>query len=210
MTEQRTRIVADVATYYSGKLAQHGATPRGVDWKDEASQNVRFDVLLTLIKDPSASLLDVGCGFGSLLPYARERGFSGAYLGTDIAPAMMRKARQLHQADAAARFELGIAPDQPCDYAVASGIFNVRLTHDTAAWQAYMEDIVALMNRSARCGFAFNCLTSYADSDRMRPDLHYADQLPWFDLCKRNYAPAVALLHDYGLWEWTLIVRKDG
>lgn len=209
MTEHDPLVLSDVAAYYSGKLAEHGATPRGVDWADAASQYARFDALLTLVEDSTCSLLDVGCGFGALLPYARTRGFSGAYLGADIAPAMVQAARQLHGSDTAARFEQGITPGQPCDYAVASGIFNVRLTYDTARWQTYMEETVALMNRSSRRGFAFNCLTSYSDADRQRPDLHYANPLVWFDHCKRTYARSVALLHDYGLWEWTLIVRKD-
>ena len=208
MTEG-SAILMDVAAYYTGKLAEHGPTPRGVDWNDAVSQQTRFAALLTLVEDSASSLLDIGCGFGALLPYARAKGFTGAYLGTDIAPAMLQAARQLHAADTAARFEQGIAPDQPCDYAVASGIFNVRLTHDTTCWRAYMEDTVALMDRSARRGFAFNCLTSYADAEWMRPDLHYADPLVWFDRCKRTYSRSVALLHDYGLWEWTLIVRKD-
>ena len=202
-------ILTDVAAYYTGKLAAHGVTAQGVDWKDAASQQTRFDVLLTLIEDNAASLVDIGCGTGGLLPYARARGFSGEYLGMDIAPAMLEQARRLHRSDTAARFEHGIAPNPTCDYAVASGIFNVRLTHDPGHWQAYMEKMVMLMNRCVSRGFAFNCLTSYADADRMRPDLQYADPLAWFDYCKRNCARSVALRHDYGLWEWTLIVRKD-
>jgi SAM-dependent methyltransferase len=202
-------ILTGVAAYYSRKLAAHGTTAQGVDWKDTASQQTRFDELLTLVEDPATSLLDVGCGFGALLPYARARGFSGAYLGTDIAPAMLDAARRLHASDASARFLQGIAPDDPCDYAVASGIFNVRLTHEPARWQSYMEEMLTLMDRNARRGFAFNCLTSYSDVDHMRPHLHYADPLEWFDYCKRTFARSVALLHDYGLWEWTLIVRKD-
>ena len=29
-----------------------------------------------------------------------------------------------------------------------------------------------------------------------------------FDLCKRRYSPRVALLHDYPLYEFTVLVRK--
>jgi len=42
----------------------------------------------------------------------------------------------------------------------------------------------------------------------MRPDLHYADPCVLFDRCKRRHSPRVALLHDYGLWEFTILVRK--
>jgi hypothetical protein len=57
-------------------------------------------------------------------------------------------------------------------------------------------------------GFAFNCLTAYSDQDKMRPDLHYADPCELFDICKRKYSRNVALLHDYGLYEFTILVRK--
>lgn len=207
MTQQG--IIPDVAAYYAGRLAEHGATARGVDWRDEASQALRFDALLGVVRDPAASLLDLGCGFGAMLPHARARGHRGPFLGLDIAPAMVEAARRLHGADAQARFELGDRPEAPLDYAVASGVFNVRLGHGTQAWQRYMEETVDAMHQASRRGFAFNCLTSYSDADRMRPDLHYADPLAWFDRCKRRYGRQVALLHDYGLWEWTLIVRKE-
>jgi hypothetical protein len=57
-------------------------------------------------------------------------------------------------------------------------------------------------------GFAFNCLTSYSDAERKRDYLYYADPCALFDLCKRRYSRNVALLHDYGLYEFTLLVRK--
>ena len=31
----------------------------------------------------------------------------------------------------------------------------------------------------------------------------------FFDFCKRNFSRNVALLHDYGLYDFTIIVRKN-
>jgi SAM-dependent methyltransferase len=208
-SEDTRGILFDVARYYGAKLAEHGPTARGVDWKDATSQHTRFDVLLTLVEDPAASLLDYGCGYGALLQHARRKGFRGNYLGTDIEPKMIEAAQVLHQADANACFCVGDAPAKHYDYVIASGIFNVRLHYDLARWNSYMEETISRINRVAIRGFAFNCLTSYSHANWMRPDLHYADPLAWFNVCKTRYASAVALLHDYGLWEWTLIVRKD-
>ncbi len=56
---------------------------------------------------------------------------------------------------------------------------------------------------------AFNLLTSYSDKDMMRPDLYYGDPLFYFDYCKRNFSQNVALLHDYGLFEFTILVKKN-
>jgi hypothetical protein len=58
-------------------------------------------------------------------------------------------------------------------------------------------------------GFAFNCLTAYSDAHKMQSYLYYADPCRLFDLCKRRYSRNVALLHDYGLYEFTILVRKE-
>ena len=42
MRMQVANLLVDVATYHAEKLAEHGDTPRGVDWSGEESQVVRF------------------------------------------------------------------------------------------------------------------------------------------------------------------------
>ena len=64
-------------------------------------------------------------------------------------------------------------------------------------------------NQLSRRGFSSNFLTKYSDADKMRPDLYYADPLFLFDYCKRNFSKNIALLHDYDLYDFTLLVRKD-
>lgn len=43
----------------------------------------------------------------------------------------------------------------------------------------------------------------------MKDYLYYADPCFLFDHCKRNYSDRVALLHDYGLYEFTMLVTKQ-
>jgi hypothetical protein len=94
------------------------------------------------------------------------------------------------------------------DYVVASGLFNLRLDVDEQSWRAYILDTLRSLDRLGRRGFAFNMLTSYSDPERMRGDLYYGDPCFFFDHCKRTFSRDVALLHDYGLYEFTLRVRK--
>jgi hypothetical protein len=102
----------------------------------------------------------------------------------------------------------GTQAPQQTDFAVASGIFNVKLDQAEDAWRAYIGATLDAMHRATTSGFAFNCLTSYSDADKMRPNLHYADPCELFDFCKRRFSRNVALLHDYGLYEFTILVRK--
>ena len=57
-------ILDTVRTYYTGRLAEHGPTPRGVDWNGAESQETRFRQLLRLLDGrPDQTLGDYGCGY---------------------------------------------------------------------------------------------------------------------------------------------------
>jgi SAM-dependent methyltransferase len=209
MQKNKTDLLTEVADYYSEKLAQHGETPRGVDWNGEESQELRFEQLCKIIDGRSQfSLNDLGCGYGALHDFlvGRYSGFS--YAGIDVSESMIRSAEQRYQGIPQARFVLSSQPDGAADYGVASGIFNVRLGRSDAEWRAYVEATLDILDRTSRLGFSFNCLTTYSDAEKMRYYLYYADPCALFDLCKRRYSRNVALLHDYGLYEFTILVRK--
>lgn len=210
MHNKKTELLNEVATYYTEKLAEHGDTPRGVDWNGEESQTTRFNQLCKVI-DPEISnfsLNDIGCGYGALLDYLQEKHPNGTYLGVDIAHEMIRAATQRFAATPQARFIASAEPDQMADYGVASGIFNVRLGRTDADWLDYLQGALDVLDRTSSLGFAFNCLTSYSDEHKKRDYLYYADPCQLFDLCKQRYSRQVALLHDYGLYEFTILVRK--
>jgi hypothetical protein len=120
---------------------------------------------------------------------------------------MLGHAREEHAADPRIRFVGREDELEPADYTVASGIFNVKLDVSDEDWREYVLETIDSLARLSTRGFAFNMLTSYSDPERMRPDLFYGDPRFFFDRVKRGYARNVALLHDYGLYEFTLIAR---
>jgi len=202
------RIISSVEQYYTGKLREHGPSPKGVDWNSEESQNLRFEQLLRVCPPAGPfSLLDYGCGYGALLDHLGPRAADVDYRGFDISEEMVFAARCIHGEAPGRRFSAGPATFGPSDYAVASGIFNVALGFSADEWTRYVTDTLATLSRLSTRGFAFNMLTSYSDADRMRDDLHYGDPSFYFDLCKRTFSRNVALLHDYDLYEFTLLVR---
>lgn len=202
-------LLTPVASYYTQKIKEFGPQPKGVDWNGEDGQVLRF-LQLSRVLDPEASfsIADVGCGYGALLDFLRERFQDFRYVGLDISETMIETARKLHEGKAQGTFIAGTEPAEHVDFSVASGIFNVRLGTDEAAWKTYIENTLERMHQFSTRGFAFNCLTSYSDADRMRADLHYANPCELFDLCKRKFSRNVSLLHDYGLYEFTIVVRK--
>jgi SAM-dependent methyltransferase len=199
-----------VRRYYSEKIVEHGPSAKGVDWRDEASQELRFDQLLKVC-DLSApfTINDYGCGYGALATYLEELGVDFRYTGFDISAEQLEQARELLAGSERCRFVGTEAELERADYTVASGIFNVRLDAPVAAWTEQALETLARVDELSARGFSFNMLTSYSDPELMRDDLWYADPRELFDHCKRTFSRWVALLHDYGLWEFTILVRKD-
>ena len=142
------------------------------------------------------------------MPVLRQLDADVTYTGFDVSAAMLDHARSSHARPPHVLFVAREDELTPADYTVASGIFNVKLDVPTAEWERYVLSTLDVLARLSVRGFAFNMLTSYSDPDRVRPDLYYADPLVYFDRCK-SYARNVALLHDYGLYEFTMIVRCD-
>ena len=202
-----TPYVDAVAKYYASKLADHGATPAGVDWNSEQSQHLRFDQFMPLLSTADASICDYGCGYGALLNYLRARGHQGPYVGFDVAEEMIREASARHADDRSACFTTVRSEISVSDVTVASGIFNVRLSSPADRWREYIADTLNDLAALSRRGFAFNVLSIYSDADKRRPDLYYADPADLFDLCMKRWPRRVALAHDYGLYEFTVTVR---
>jgi SAM-dependent methyltransferase len=205
MSELIRRAVSD---YYTKKVNEHGRTPRGADWRDEESQALRFEQLLKLVnRSEPYSLIDYGCGYGALAEVLVDSGDHFSYHGFDVSSEMLARARQA-LIDPRIVFEQDGRNLPVAEYALASGVLNVRLQTPDDEWRRYAVGVIGDLDAVCRRGFAFNMLSAYSDPERRRADLYYADPCYFFDICKRTYSRNVTLLHDYGLYEFTILVRK--
>ena len=203
-------ILFRVQGYYDEKIRSHGPTARGVDWNSQESQQLRFAQLLKLINhNRPFTINDFGCGYGALIDYLEQGGNQFQYTGFDISSEMIAKAEELHPQSERIDFVSDLGELREADYTLASGIFNVKLNTGEIEWKKYMLDVLETMNSLSKNGFAFNALTKYSDAEFMRPDLYYADPLFFFNHCKTKYSRFVTLLHDYPLYEFTMLIRKE-
>ena len=94
----------------------------------------------------------------------------------------------------------------PADFTFVSGTFNVRFESTYEEWKQFIEGTLDMINETSGRGFSFNLLSKYVDWKE--PHLFYGDPCYWFDYCKVNFSKQVTLLHDYPLYEWTILVKK--
>lgn len=196
--------------YFEERLNTHGATARGVDWNSETAQEIRFSQLIKVINPTQPfSLLDYGSGYGALAGYLlRLNAPMNEYVGYDVIESMVEKGREVFAEHPQCTFVSRFEELAPVDYSIASGIFNLKLETPFEQWTEYVVSELHKMNDLSQKGFSANFLTKYSDTDHMRPHLYYADPCYLFDYCKRNFSRNVALLHDYEVYDFTIIVRK--
>jgi SAM-dependent methyltransferase len=196
-----------ISTFMDRLLEREGESPSGVGWSDRENQETRFAQLLRLIEPDRRGFTvnDLGCGFADLYGFIRDRGLPmEAYRGYDLNQKMLDVAQDRVGDDAELIRSDRLTGD--ADYSFACGIFNTRLDADEREWLDYMKSVVHDLDRHSRRGFAFNSLTSYVD---WREDhLFYGDPMELLRYCMEEISPRVALLHDYPLWEWTILVRQ--
>ena len=196
-----------ISSFMEGLVEREGTTPWGVGFPNEENQAIRFAPLLQVVEadEDGFTVNDLGCGFADLYRFIRGQGLPmRGYRGHDLTEKMLDVAKTRVGSDA----ELVSSDrlDQPADYSFACGIFNTKLDASDAEWMDYMKAVIHNLDENSTRGFAFNSLTSYVDYRESH--LFYADPVEVFDYCKREISPRVALLHDYPLWEWTILIRN--
>jgi SAM-dependent methyltransferase len=210
-----------VVAHYESKLRAHGATARGMDWKDEASQRLRFEMLCAIGDLSGQRVHEVGAGAGHLLDYLKERGIAARYSGSDLSEAMVEAARARHPGvtferrdlltevprEAGAGPSLGEGPRAGYDVLLCSGLFHVKLHHPEEAWRAFVQETIRRMYALCRVGIAFNLMSDRVDF--RAPSLYYSNPSEMLAFCLRELSRFVVLRHDYPLHEYTVYVYRS-
>lgn len=199
-----------IAGYFEQKLAQHGATAMGVDYKSEDRQIARFEQFAAyMAHDERFSVLDVGCGYGAFWDYLRSLNKDFDYAGFDVSSVMIQEARRQHVGARNCRFLESLPADETADYVVASAIFNVMCGSSPKAWWDYVAETMTWMFARSRKAMACNFLTIYSDPERRGDNLFYAAPGDILDFCIKNLSKDVRLSHHYGIWDFTVCVLKN-
>jgi SAM-dependent methyltransferase len=206
LDEWRRAVVA----HYEARLREFGPTAQGMDWKDEASQSLRFRTLCAGFDLAGRRILEVGAGAGHLYDYLRAHGIEADYTGLDASAEMVAAARARHPD---VRFECGDLSagttdgDEAFDVVLCSGVFHVKLDAPEAEWETFVHGMLRAMYARCREGIGFNLMSDQVDY--RSPDLFYADPARFLDFCRGELSRYVTLRHDYPLYEFTVHVHRS-
>jgi len=120
-------------TFYLNAFKKYKISPKGVNWKNKKSQEVRFEIILEFLKDKlshKTKVIDAGCGFGDFYLFAKKRGFLFEYVGYDILQKFVDITKDRTSCNA---FKKDILSDEldMADYYIASGSLNILTKFET-------------------------------------------------------------------------------
>lgn len=201
---------SQTSRFYESHVHRFGYDYRALGFGRPASQEKRFEALASLGAFRGRSLLDVGCGFGDLLPWLQRRGMQPAeYAGLDLCRSMIEHCQEKFAdecACGAARFEAADAfdyrPRSRYDFVVASGIFG----YAARGTRGRVRSTIERMFSWCREGLAVNFLSRHAPRrSRGRLYLDPREQLAH----ALELTPAVRLDHTYMPNDFTLFLYRS-
>ena len=149
-------------TFYSRAYTKHGVSPQGVNWYSLQTQEIRFDVIATLLKEElsKSSIADAGCGFGDFYLFLQAQDLAPKhYIGIDVMEEFLQvaKKRLLHARGCSFTCKNILKEPLPhADWYVCSGALNILSDFNT--W-LFIEKMLIY----ARKGVVFNILQGRRD-----------------------------------------------
>jgi len=204
-------ITETLRSHYEQSFRAHGATAKGVDWGERASDlGIRYDKMAAVIATETAgpvSLLDVGCGYGGLYDHLIARKVAVDYTGIDAVAAMIDSARERHPD---ARFVLGDILEWNAagqyDYVVSNGILTQKLDVPGAEMDEYASLLIRRMFSLCGRGIAFNVMTTKVNY--FANNLYYRNPAELFAWCMTELTRHIRIDHAYPLYEYTMYLYR--
>jgi SAM-dependent methyltransferase len=195
---------------YFRAISRHGASIRGLLWASDETQTVRFDALQrALVKGwhvggmRGRTVLDVGCGRGDLLLWARQQNIAPAeYIGVDASAELLSAARE--RCGPAGLFIEADVVARPAVMFTGSEVVAVSGTLNTLAAGDFVSVLGRLMDAAAEV-LVFNFLSSAERAAGKYLTWHGLEEVE--KVVARHGGEVMTVLSDYLDGDTTMLVK---
>jgi len=191
---------------YQKSFRKYGLSPKALQWSSTRSMELRFKQIVSNLDFNNKSVLDVGCGFGFLIPYIEKQAQRFDYLGIDIVPEFIREARKLYPNY---KFKVGDYFTRPIrkrfDIIIASGVLNNNLGEATIKSRF---DFIKKTFKRSKSALAFNMAGGFPQPENSAGNkVYYADSLMVLNFCF-SLTRKLIFIHHYHPRDFSLILFK--
>jgi len=192
-----------IAVYYDRLVDRYGHDPQACDASSVESLSVRYQCLSEITDLSDKSVLEVGCGFGDLGVYLKQKYQQVQYTGIDISSRMIEEGIRAYPGlDLKHENVLEMQSEGRFDVVLAQGIFY--LLGDDA--ESKMQELIEKMYSLANDAVGFSAISSW--SPKKDSGEFYADPVKLLEWC-RKLTPWLAVHHDYHQGDFTMYLYKN-
>ncbi len=150
----------DNEQFYKSAIEIHGVSAKGLNWTSKQTQEIRFDIILSMLPSrlEDFSIADAGCGFGDFYLYAqKKKSYLKKYIGIDSIVDMYSIASEQTGCEI---IIADICKDKlpSASYYICSGAMNVLNSFET---HLFMRNCY----EASEHGFIFNILHGESESE---------------------------------------------
>lgn len=168
--------------HYQKNFEKHGVGPQALSWGSRGAAHQRFRQMWAEIDFNDKSILDVGCGFGEMAKFLHKRYKNVEYMGIDIVPEFIARAKEDHPYyDFEVKDFFSAPGEDKYDVVMASGTLNSQLGKEN---MEFRKMAIKTMFAHAKRVCVFNMLGAHPQP--MTPEnsnVWYADSLEILDYC---------------------------
>ncbi len=191
---------------YSERFNEFGYSPKTLGW-DKGKQGLRFDVLTSGVDLKNKSVLDIGCGFGDLNKVLKIKFDKYKYTGIDVVDCLIQQGDGIFSSSNIKLIcgdFLNYNFEEKFDYAIASGIFNFKLS-DMDNY-SYIESVIVKALNICSIGIAFDFLSDKVDYQYEHTFHSSPEEILRIAY---KYSRKVILRNDYMPFEFAIYIYKD-
>lgn len=198
-----------IIKHYNSCFEKHGDSHLGVDWPNYDDAQVRYEVMLDIIKTKGqTSLLDFGSGLCHLYEFlSKNKNYNIDYSALDINPNFIYECKKKHPGISFYTKDILLDDDIPnFDYIICNGTFTEKQNLSHEEMFEYVSECLVKLWEKTNVGISFNVMSKLVDWERQ--DLFHVsfDEITFF--LKTKLSKNFIIRNDYGLYEYTIYVYK--
>jgi ubiquinone/menaquinone biosynthesis C-methylase UbiE len=189
-----------ILNHYTDLYKKFGDHPGSLGWP-KGKQEIRFQTMSEIGNLNNSSILDVGCGFGDYATYLQKKKKNIKYLGIDINPIFIEKAKEKNPNTS---FKICDIEKQKIKKKF-DWVFAIGITNKCGSYQ-YIENMLQEMFQISKKGIGMDFLSSYVDY-KGKGDYHASPER--ILKIAKKISKRVIIRHDYLPYQFCVYIFKD-
>lgn len=194
------------AGIYKKKFQKYGSGVKALRWSSYQSSVNRYRELVSDIDFSNSSLLDVGCGFGGIIPYINAKSSNFDYTGIDLLDEFITESKKRYpdyefiQGDWVTYLD---ESKKDFDYILCCGALNSKVKNV----EEYRKQGILKMFKNSKKACLFNMAGHYPQprNDSPKSTIYYADAFSILEYCF-TLTDKLIFRHHYNKKDFTIIL----